>query len=51
MWGAGRASWRSTASASAPSAARRAGPGYAGATDRYEIFITGGANNVAVGTR
>ena len=24
---------------------------YAGATDRYEIFITGGANNVAVGTR
>jgi hypothetical protein len=26
-------------------------PGYAGATDRYEIFITGGANNVAVGTR
>lgn len=26
-------------------------PGYAGATDRYEIIITGGANNVAVGTR
>jgi hypothetical protein len=24
---------------------------YAGATDRYEITITGGANNVAVGTR
>jgi hypothetical protein len=26
-------------------------PGYAGAKDRYEIIITGGANNVAVGTR
>jgi hypothetical protein len=26
-------------------------PGYANATDRYEIIITGGANNVAVGTR
>jgi hypothetical protein len=26
-------------------------PGHAGATDRYEIIITGGANNVAVGTR
>ena len=26
-------------------------PDYAGATDRYEIIITGGANNVAVGTR
>jgi hypothetical protein len=25
--------------------------GYTGATDRYEIIITGGANNVAVGTR
>ena len=26
-------------------------PDYAGDTDRYEIIITGGANNVAVGTR
>jgi hypothetical protein len=26
-------------------------PDYAGAADRYEITITGGANNVAIGTR